>query len=223
MKRTRKKYHGAEMNIKLKMIAAVLLAALFFTLPACKSLKNVLDAVNQLDKLKFKLENVKDFRLSGISIKNKNKLSDFSLTDALSLQRVFATGELPADFILNVAVINPNEGQRGFEKIDATLARLDWNLYIDDTKTISGVMDTPLTIPGTGESVNVPIVISLDMLKFFKDRSYEKIADLALAMGGVHGTASKITLDAKPTVETKFGPITYPGRIKIVDKEWKNQ
>jgi len=42
-----------------------------------------------------------------------------------------------------------------------------------------------------------------------------------LSIGGASGSPAKLKLDAKPTIRTQFGPISYPGRITIIDKEFR--
>jgi hypothetical protein len=32
---------------------------------------------------------------------------------------------------------------------------------------------------------------------------------------------SKVKMDIKPSINTSIGPINYPSRITVVDKEWK--
>jgi hypothetical protein len=65
--------------------------------------------------------------------------------------------------------------------------------------------------------------MSLDLIKFFKEQGYESLLNLALALGGVHGSAARINLRATPTVDTFIGPITYPGEITIIDKEFRSE
>ena len=65
--------------------------------------------------------------------------------------------------------------------------------------------------------------MSLDLVKFFKDAGYENIINLALALGGVSGSSARVTLKATPTVDTFLGPITYPGELTIVDKEFRSE
>ena len=57
-------------------------------------------------------------------------------------------------------------------------------------------------------------------MKFFKEKGYESIVNLALALGGTQGSSSKVTLFATPTVSSPFGNITYPGELKLVDTQF---
>lgn len=188
---------------------------------SCNVIKDISGTLANLSKLQFKLENVSNFRLSGIDLSNKRTISDFSITDGLKLTNAFATKRFPADFIVNLNAKNPNDGSGNTQKTNATIAKLDYRLILDDIQTISGDIQSPINVPGTGQSVNIPLSMSLDLFEFFGNKGYESVINLALALGGVSGSAAKVKLDIKPTVNTAIGPISYPNRLTIIDKEWR--
>ncbi|MDT8322571.1 MAG: hypothetical protein RRA94_00565 [Bacteroidota bacterium] len=201
---------------------AVLLLALLM-LTSCTALKDMQQAMTNLSRCKFKLDAVNNFQLMGIRLSDKKKLSDFSLTDGVQLTRAYTSGVFPASFTLNVAAVNPNDGTGGTPKTAATLTSFAWTMIIDDKLTISGDISEPITIPGSGQTAIIPLQMNLDLAKFFKDRGYESVVNLALALGGVNGSPSRITLRATPRLRTSFGDITYPGAIDIIDKEFRAQ
>jgi hypothetical protein len=178
---------------------------------------SVYQTITNLSRLQFRVGTVNTFQIVGISISGKSKLNDFSAIDLLKLTSSFAGGSLPASFILNVEAKNPNDGTGGYKRTDATLQNFKWRLFLDDKETISGDLDQPVSVPGSGEVTTIPLRINIDLLKFFKDKSYDDIINLALALGGSRSTSSKITLYATPTVSSPFGNITYPGELKLVD------
>jgi hypothetical protein len=59
------------------------------------------------------------------------------------------------------------------------------------------------------------------LYQFFGQQGYDKILNLALALGGVNSSPTRLKLDVHPTVSTPMGAISYPGRITVVDKEYK--
>jgi hypothetical protein len=181
---------------------------------------SVYETLTNVSRLKFKVGAVNGFAISGISFTGKSKLADFGAIDLLKLTSGFAQGSLPASFVLNVDAKNPNDGTGGYKKSDATIQNFKWRLFLDDKETIAGEIDQPLTIPGTGEVSTIPLKINIDLMKFFKEKGYESIVNLALALGGAQGSSSKITLYATPTVSSPFGNITYPGELKLVDTEF---
>jgi hypothetical protein len=196
-----------------KFVVLSMLFALVFLGIQC----SVYETITNLSRLEFKIGNVSGFEISGIQFSGKSKLNDFSAIDLLKLSSAFAGGTLPASFILNVDAKNPNDGKGGYKRTDATLQNFKWKLFLDDKETITGDLDQPITVPGTGEVTVIPLRINIDLMKFFKDKSYDSIINLALALGGSKGSSSKITLYATPTVSSPFGNITYPGELKIVD------
>ncbi|HRP03130.1 MAG TPA: hypothetical protein PLE30_10835 [Candidatus Kapabacteria bacterium] len=207
---------------KINLILSIFLI-LGVTLAAnsCNTLKDLANAASNISKLQFKLIDVDNFRLAGVDISKKSSVSDISITDALKLTNAFATKSFPAEFVLNVAAKNPNDGTNGSKKSDATISSLDYRLLIDDVPTITGDISAPIGIPGNGQSVEIPLKMGLDLYQFFGNKGYESIANLALAIGGVSGTPARLKLDMKPTVKTSFGPISYPSRLTIIDKEWR--
>lgn len=196
---------------KIKFFALIIATSLFTI--QC----SVYQTLTNISRLQFKVGTVNGFELNGISFSNKSKLSDFNAVDLLKLTSAFAGGSLPASFVLNVEAKNPNDGTGGYKRTDATLQNFKWRLFLDDKETISGDIDQPITVPGTGEITVIPLRINIDLMKFFKDKGYDSIINLALALGGSNSSSSKITLFATPTVSSPFGNITYPGELKIVD------
>jgi hypothetical protein len=142
--------------------------------------------------------------------------------EVLNLTTAIASGKLPASFTLNVEAKNPNDGTGGYPKTDATLKAFPWRLEIDDVETISGNIGTPVTVPGSGEITNVPLAMNIDLIEFFGNKGYDKLLNLALALGGQQGSSSKLSLFATPTVSSPIGDIKYPGELKIVEQSFTN-
>jgi len=202
----------------MKMRSAALVAILFCFSLSCSTVKDVQQAFANLARCKFKVENVSSFTLVGIPLGGK---TNFTVLDGARLMAAFSRNEFPASFTLNVAVVNPNDGTAGTRRSSATLTSFAWTLLLDNTTTITGNIASPITIPGTGEQSIIPLQMNLDLATFFKDRGYDSIVNLALAIGGANRSPARITLRAKPTIATDFGPITYPGEIEIVDREFR--
>lgn len=181
------------------------------------------DAITNLQRLKFKLGSVDNMSVAGIQTKSIHTISDFSLLDAGKLLSSFNSGQLPVSFTLNVLAKNPNDGSGGTKNTSAILKSLAWRLFLDDKETINGDINKQIEIPGVGQATTIPITMSLDLIKFFKNQGYESVINLALALGGVSGSSARVTLKATPTVDTFLGPITYPGEISIIDKEFRSE
>jgi len=200
------------------MRSAVLVAILCWISLSCSALKDVQQAFTNLARCRFRVENVSSFTLVGIPLGGK---TNFTVLDGARLMAAFSKNEFPASFTLSVSAVNPNDGTAGTRRASATLTSFAWTLILDNTTTITGNIASPITIPGTGEQTIIPLQMSLDLATFFKDKGYDSIVNLALAIGGANRSPSRITLRAKPTIATDFGPITYPGEIEIVDREFR--
>ena len=196
----------------------LLILSLIFFVSGC----SVYETFVNITRLQFKLGRANNFELNGIDVTNKNKLSDFNFQDVLNISSMVSSGKLPVSFVLNVEAKNPNDGTGGYKKTNAIIKSFPWRLLIDDKETISGNIEQPISVPGTGEITIIPISIQMDLVQFFKNRGYESLINLALALGGKDGSSSKLTLYADPVVSTMFGDISYPGELKIVDHSFTN-
>ena len=200
----------------MKKSLYLLFVVIIFSSLSC----SVYETIVNLSRLQFKLGNVNGFLLNGVSISDKAKLDDFSAFDIIKLSTAVVQGSLPVSFTLNVEAKNPNDGTGGYKKTDATLKSFPWRLNLDEKEILTGNIGSPVSVPGTGDATIIPIQISVDLVKLFKDQGYESLINLALNLGGKGGSASKLTIYAKPTVTSPLGDITYPGELKIVNVEY---
>jgi len=183
---------------------------------------SVYQTMVNLSRLQFKLGDVNGFSVMNIPISNKTSISDFTALDVINITSSVSQGKFPVSFVLNVDARNPNDGSGGYKRTDATLKDLAWTLELDGKKTISGRLDNPVSVPGTGDITVIPLRIDIDLKEFFAERGYQSLINLALALGGAQGSSSKVALYAKPTVSTVLGDISYPGELKIVDTQFTN-
>ena len=206
-------------RVKAVAVAAAIFAAASLA-QSCSALNDMASVLANLQRLKFKLAGVRDFRLLGIDLSGKTRLTDFGAGEALLLVQSFRSRKLPVDFILDVVAVNPNDGTGGTRRTTSTLTGLECRLLIDQKPTVTGNIEKPLEIPGTGQESLIPIRLSFDLLEFFGDQRYDDVLGLALAIGGRSRNPARLALDAQPTVQTPVGPITYPGRLTIVSTEF---
>ena len=200
-----------------KSILIVLALAFVFT--SC----SIYQSIVNVSRLKFKLGLVNNVRLADISLDGKKKLADFSPFDGIKLTSAISKGALPISFVLNVDVKNPNDGTGGYASTNASLVSLPYRLYVDEKEILTGNISSPVTIPGTGEATIIPLSINFDLIKNIKDHGFESLVNLALNIAGTGNGNSRLTVVTKPTVNTVLGDITYPGELKIVDKEFRDK
>ena len=178
-------------------------------------------AVN-VSRLKFKLDKVNNYTVSGIPIEGKSSIKDFTPLELIRITGNVTKKTFPVSFIINVDAKNPNDSTGGYPRTDIILKSFPWKLAIDDKETIEGNINNQVAIPGTDEIVTIPIRVDVDLFKFFSNKDYKGLINLAFAIAGSNGYSSTIKLYAHPTVTTPFGDITYPGELKIVTKEFTN-
>lgn len=203
------------------MMAAAGLAALLFFLPGCATLDELVNVMSNLQRLKFKVAGVTGFAVAGIDISQKQKPADLTVMDGINLMSSYSRKKLPASFVLNVEALNPNDGTGGSPRTSSTLTSFEWRLLIDGRPTVTGNIEKPIEIPGTGQASVIPLKISLDLLEFFQEKGYDDLINLALALGGAKSDIARLEIDAQPRVSTPLGEITYPGRITVVSKEYR--
>ena len=205
-------------RLGMMFIAAVLLGT-----AGCKSISDISTSLLSLEKMEFRLAGIQDMRLAGVGMSSVAAVSDLSIQDALALTTAFQRRRLPTTFVLKVEARNPNTGGAGKRSSPLKLTALNWRLIIDGVPTVAGDLDRPIEIPGTQDVAIIPITVSIDLYRFFAEQGYDKILNLAMALGGKQGSTARVQLDAKPSVEAPFGSLTYPGRITIVDSEFRQR
>lgn len=207
--------------MKNRTPVVTVLAFAILSFPGCAVMEDLAAALTNLQRLKFKIHDVQDFSILGIPLTEKASPADFSLIDGMRLLEAFRTKRLPAEFVLNVLAFNPNDGTGGRPKTVSTLTSLESRLLIDGVPTVTGNIERPIEIPGTGKETVIPIRLAIDLYEFFGNKGYEEILGLALALGGLRKSPDRISLDALPRVETPYGEIAYPNRIVIIDKTFR--
>ena len=182
---------------------AVLLLGVLLLAPGCTTL-NQIAALRQVD---FQLDGVSNAFVAGVDL-NRAQNGQLGATDLARLGVAAARGSAPLTFNLNVGAENPSGNGAA-----ARLVSLDWTLFLDNTETVSGVYnDERLIAPGT--RTTLPISIEVDLVRFF-GRNVGDLARLAGTVAGVQSQRQAIRLEARPSINTQFGRIQYPGKISI--------
>lgn len=184
---------------------------------------SILQNLSSMKDVQFRIGSVSRVSIGGVAVIGKSKITDFSVGETIALANSVAGKSLPLSLTVNLEARNPNESVKGNGIAMgglATLTSLEWRLLIDDVPTISGIVQGPIALPAGGEIVSIPISTEFNLFSFFEERGYAGMAKLAFALANPGTTQVKVTLDAKPVIETVVGNMTYPGRIIIVEKEF---
>lgn len=180
---------------------------LSLAIPACATLQQIA----ALRQVHFDLTGVRSGQLAGIDLSRVRSYSDLTPLDVGRVALAVSRKNLPLDFVVDISALNPPENT-----VTARMVTLAWTLLLNDKETISGVVDTSLTLP-PGMPTNIPIRMSLNLLQFF-DGPAQTLVDLAASVAGVSGDPTRISIRAVPTIETPVGRIAYPTPITIVSR-----
>jgi hypothetical protein len=179
----------------------------------------VIQTVQNIGRLKYKIASAADYKILGIEIRNKKTLKDFSSVELLKLTAGIVKGSLPVTFTLFIEAKNPNDGG-GYPRTDLTVESLPWKLFVDGKETAAGNIDKPVFVPGKGESTIIPLNIEFDIASTLKENNLDNVLNLLLRLGGANGKTSSLKVAARPVVGTPFGKLEYPDEITIVDKSF---
>ena len=164
-----------------------------------------------LRQVSFSLTGLENARVAGVSLARISSYRDVSTLDAARIGLAVVRKDVPLDVQLNVRADNPADNRTA-----ATMAKLSWTLLLDNKETVSGVLDTNVTLPA-GQATTIPLKVRVNLVDFFGGNA-ESLLNLAAGLAGLNADPARITLRATPTVTTPIGPITYPTPITIASK-----
>jgi hypothetical protein len=196
------------MKARYGILTALLIAGTSVVWTGCQTLEQIA----QLRHVDFGLDRVSQAHLAGVNIDQKNSLNDVRALEMARLIAALADGRLPLDFRLHVGADNPGEN-----RVAARLVRMDWTLFLEGRETVSGRYDGDVLLQ-PGERTDIPIDISLDLVRFFGD-NLNDLVQVALSLSGQGGTPRNVTLQATPIIDTPVGSIRYPRPVTIVSRD----
>ncbi|MCX7875786.1 MAG: hypothetical protein N2321_06415 [Melioribacteraceae bacterium] len=196
----------------MKNISLFLL--LSFIITGCAILKSF----NDISRLKFRINNLENFNLSGVSLNNKNSLKDFSLIEITKLSTLITKGSLPFSFTLNVEAKNPENGEIELPNSEVAISSFPYKLFLNEKEILNGNIEKPVYIPTKGNSVIIPLHIEFDLIQNFRNKNIEEIISLILNLKNENSNSEKIKLITKPKIKTNLGEFEYPKELTIVEK-----
>jgi hypothetical protein len=180
---------------------------LLFSVAGCATLREV----SNLRKVSFQIDRVSQAQLAGVRLADVQSYEDLSAKDVLRLGSALSRGEMPLSFRLHLQAANPSSNS-----VNARLTEMDWTLLLEEKETVSGHFDQEVVLP-PGEPKNFSFQIKLDLVRFFND-NLKSLVNLASAVSG-DAPPQTIKLRVRPTVNTPFGPFSYPSPITVVSEE----
>lgn len=184
--------------------ALSLACLLLLAVPGCATLKQL--AV--LRTVTFAFAGVSDVRVAGVWIDEGSSFGRLSATDLARLGAAVAAREIPLELVAHVSATNPRENT-----VSAQLLGLDWTLFIEDRRTVSGALARAVAIE-PGRTADVPLGVSLDLMSLGGGGARD-LYDLAMAIAG-RGTVRKdMRLELTPTIETPLGPMRFTAPVVV--------
>ena len=182
-------------------------AAVAAVLAGCATLSQI----TALKRVDFSLAGVDGGRLAGVDLRRIASYQDLGPLDVGRIALAISRRDVPLEFRVLIRGDNPADNRTA-----ATLVKLDWTLLLDDKETVSGVLDTTVTMP-PGQSAVIPIPMRVNLREFF-DGPAQSLVNMAASVAGVSSHPTRIAVRAVPTVHTVLGDITYPSPITIVSR-----
>jgi hypothetical protein len=181
----------------------------------------------------FRVESTADFTVAGVQLDDLESLTFEQMAQVVAY---WANGDCPVDFTLNIGIRNPNTGSGDTLETTATMVSFAWDLYLDTdsgddfdtTWVVSGETLENLEVPGTGETVILPLGVSFDAFTILEGvLDVPELVTLMLAIGGVDSGQrddehlGRLIVHAEPSFETPIGDIEYPGGL-WVGLDWED-
>jgi len=171
-----------------------------------------LQQIAALRQVDFSVDRLSNVRLAGVDLARVRSYSQLSAVEAAHLATAVAQRTLPLELTIHLSALNPEDNS-----VDARLVRMDWTLLLQDRETLSGTLADE-TLLRRGQSTDVPLAVSLDLVDFFQGSAQDLFA-LAVSIANPNAAPTDVALRATPTVDTALGPIRYPREITIVHRE----
>jgi len=193
-----------------KMKIALTLIAFF----SCMIITNSCGVVQQAQQMTnlvncdFRISNVQNVKLAGVTIQNVQNIKNLNLTDAARIMAAVAGSSLPLTFLLNIEGKNPNPTSAGMNK-------LNWILFIDNIQMTTGSLNDRFTFPPNNGTAMIPIQVSINLKQVLQGKSLDVIANFAFNLAGVGNRPTRIMAKIQPTIMIGQTPLTYPGYITI--------
>jgi hypothetical protein len=161
-----------------------------------------------LRSVEFHFDSVSDARVARVRLDRIRSYHDLTAADVARLGIAVASKDVPLELTVHVQGRNPETN-----RVTARLIALDWTYVVDGQDLLAGTLDRAIQFP-PGEPVDVPIVLQLNLVRFFQGGARDQL-ETALSLAGYGAQTHSVVLRVSPTIDTALGPIRYPTPISI--------
>ena len=188
----------------MKKIFYSILFSVMLMLSGCNALQSGLSNAYNLVNCDYKYRSISNPVISDINV--SNGLTPLMIPKVLSILSGNASS-IPFTFTLNMDVNNPNSGAAAFQS-------LLYIITIDDVRFTTGNFNQPFHV-GAGETKVLPVDIGVDIAELMKNNSRSAIENIVKNFLGLSDTASKVTVQLKPSFKVGEQTFTSPVYIPV--------
>lgn len=189
----------------IKRLLLIVLSAVIIT--GC-DVVNKIGGAYQLAQSEYRYNSLSNIQLAGINIGNASAIS---LSNLASISTILSGSNsrqnIPFSMTLNMDVTNPNTRA-------AFLDALDYSISINELEFVEGKMDIPIRIQ-PGETIVVPIPISVDLKSIINRYSQERVASEMSGFLGITPNETTVTVKLWPKLSVGNTLIKVPAAIPV--------
>ena len=182
----------------------ILVSGIIMSLYSCSFLKEL----SALKECEFRVGTLENPALAGVDISKIVTIKDYSLEQTGKITKSILQGTLPLSFTLNVDVKNPNQRS-------ASLNRLEYLAYIDETEVASGSVEEYIVIPAGGGIANIPLKVETDILSLLKKAPLNTLLNYTLNLADDGKRPVRVSVKIKPWIKIGNMDFEYPGYLTI--------
>ncbi len=187
----------------MKTIRYLLFLLSLTLLTGCASVKGL----KNFASCDFEFKNVSNVRLANIDVSGIKSYDHLSIKDTPKLLAAFAKKKLNLNFVVNVGVKNPNAQT-------ARLDGLDYILWIDNAKILTGSMDKQISL-GAKQSGTLSLPFSFNLFDFFSGKSSTKMISYAFGLATSNADNSRVKVSIKPYFAVGKQTIKLPAYVTV--------
>jgi LEA14-like dessication related protein len=194
------------MNNKVVLVFFIVISGF---LTSC-GISDQFSQARQISQCNFEFQKVEDVFLAGIPLVEGMKRNDLNAGQVMQLAGALFSSNLPLDFNIWVKINNPNEK-------NASLNRMDYEVYLDGNKLITGNLDEPIYIPAKGTCL-LKIPIEAELFQVLAGKSSDAVVNLGFRLTGKESREAEVEIRIKPYIKVGMHDLAYPGFISLKEK-----
>ena len=188
----------------MKKIVYCVIFTVMLMLSGCAALQSSLSNVYNLANCDYKYHSISNLAIMDMNL--SNGLTPLMIPKVLTILSGNASS-IPLNFRLNIDVKNPNSGAAAFQS-------LNYIISIDDIQFTTGNFRQAFHVDA-GDTRMLPMDIGFDIAELMKNNSRSAVENILKNFLGLSDTASKVTVQLKPSFKVGEQTFTSPVFIPV--------